>query len=510
MTLAPDSGFPGPYPNNPTPGEPALEAPALDFDLLRLSNLLGDGVVRIDGEGRAFPQNEAGARLLELLGGSMGNEAPAIMRDLLQTARANGPQRDEMLTQTPDLRHVAIVVTSNDTGGLVMLRDHTDERMLQERLLQSEKMASVGQLVSGVAHELNNPLTGVMGFAQLLLARDLDDTMSTQIQTIYGEAERAAKIVQNLLSFARRRKPTKEMCDVNALVQRVLELRSYDFTAKSIALDMTLDTRMERVWADPDQIQQVLFNIIKNAEQAMNESQGSGRLTVTTRGTEEGVRISVGDTGPGIPPEIARRIFDPFFTTKDAGEGTGLGLTICYSIIDEHGGRIWTENLAPTFDRPDRSGAVFHIELPFGIEEARELEDGVRKDEPSMLSVSGRRVLVVDDEWSIRALLHDILRLDQHSVALASSGLEAADLVERESFDIIITDMKMPGMDGAEFYRQVRQRDPAQARRIIFITGDTVSPDTRSFLQRVSNPVLSKPFKIGPLRDAIESVLNQT
>jgi CheY-like chemotaxis protein len=153
---------------------------------------------------------------------------------------------------------------------------------------------------------------------------------------------------------------------------------------------------------------------------------------------------------------------------------------------------------------------VFHIELPFGVEEARETDDSVRRNEPSLSAVSGRRVLVVDDEWSIRALLHDILRLDQHSVALASSGLEAADLVERESFDIIITDMKMPGMDGAEFYRQVRQRDPAQARRIIFITGDTVSPDTRSFLQRVSNPVLSKPFKIGPLRDAIESVLSQT
>jgi two-component system NtrC family sensor kinase len=300
------------------------------------------------------------------------------------------------------------------------------------------------------------------------------------------------------------------MCDVNALVQRVLELRSYDFTAKSIALDMTLDTRMERVWADPDQVQQVLFNIIKNAEQAMNESQGNGRLTVTTRGTEEGVRISIGDTGPGIPPEIARRIFDPFFTTKDAGEGTGLGLTICYSIIDEHGGRIWTENLPPTAERPEGSGAIFHIELPFGVEEARDADDSGLKGEPPLMAVSGRRVLVVDDEWSIRALLHDILRLDQHSVALASSGLEAADLVERESFDIIITDMKMPGMDGAEFYRQVRQRDPAQARRIIFITGDTVSPDTRAFLQRVSNPVLSKPFKIGPLRDAIESVLNQT
>ncbi|HEX5368790.1 MAG TPA: response regulator [Dehalococcoidia bacterium] len=489
-------------------GDPASRDPAPDFDLLRLSNLLETGIVRIDPFGSAWPLNETGARLLEMLGGSYGVEAPERLRQLLTDARSGLPAKDELLVQAPDLRHVAAVVGQSRGGGLVLLRDHTDERLLQERLLQSEKMASVGQLVSGVAHELNNPLTGVMGFAQLLLARDLDETVRGQIQTIYGEAERAAKIVQNLLSFARRRKPTKEMADMNSLLQRVLELRSYDFTARNIALDMTLDTRMERVWVDPDQIQQVLFNVIKNAEQAMVDAHGSGRLTVITRGVPDGVRVSIADDGPTIPPEVARRIFDPFFTTKDAGEGTGLGLTICYGIIDEHGGRIWTENLPPSIERPEGGGVAFNIELPVGVAEEQErIDTSSARPHTTPSAISGRRVLVVDDEMSIRALLHDILRLDQHSVALASSGVEAADLVERESFDVIITDMKMPGMDGAAFYHQVRQRDPAQSRRIIFITGDTVSPDTRAFLQRVSNPVLSKPFKIGPLRDAIESIL---
>jgi two-component system NtrC family sensor kinase len=292
------------------------------------------------------------------------------------------------------------------------------------------------------------------------------------------------------------------MADVNALLQRVLELRSYDFTIRNIALDLTLDPRMARVWVDPDQVQQVFFNVIKNAEQAMIDSAGGGTLTVVTRGTPESIRISIGDDGPAIPADIQRRIFDPFFTTKEVGQGTGLGLTICYSIIDEHGGRIWTEN-------PPAGGAVFHIELP--IREAEEQDGPAASDGGGMAapaSVSGLRVLVVDDELSIRLLLHDILRLDKHNVALASSGVEAADLLERERFDIVLTDMKMPGgMDGADVYRAVRQRDPAQARRFIFITGDTVSPDTRAFLQRVSNPVLSKPFKIGPLREAIESVL---
>ncbi len=291
------------------------------------------------------------------------------------------------------------------------------------------------------------------------------------------------------------------MADINALLQRVLELRSYDFTIRNISLDMTLDTCMQQVWVDPDEIQQVFFNLIKNGEQAMIEAHGGGRLTVVTEGTAEGVRISIADEGPGVSPEIQRRVFDPFFTTKEAGEGTGLGLTICYSIIDEHGGRIWQENRSA-------GGAVFNVELPFGVGEEEEPADAEPPAGAQPASIGGKRILVVDDEESIRALLHDILGLNRHVVSLAASGIEAAEQAAREPFDVIITDMKMPGMDGATFYREVRQRDLAQARRMIFITGDTVSPDTRAFLQRVSNPVLSKPFKIGPLRDAIETVLS--
>jgi signal transduction histidine kinase len=476
---------------------------SLDVALLQICQQVGLGLVRVDGDARCWPLNEAGSRLLEAIGGAAGETAPAAVLEAMTRGSATSEALDAGVSA--DARHISADAIGLEGGSVVALRDHTEERLLQERLLQSEKMASVGQLVSGVAHELNNPLTGVMGFAQLLLARELEDTVRSQIQTIYGEAERAAKIVQNLLSFARRRKPTKEMADVNALLQRVLELRSYDFTIRNISLDMTMDARMTRVWVDPDQVQQVFFNLIKNAEQAMLDSHGGGRLTVVTRGLPEGVRISIADDGPGIPLDVQRRIFDPFFTTKEAGQGTGLGLTICYSIIDEHGGRIWTENLPA-------GGAVFHIDLPLSSGEEREPEGsrgGAAAEIRLPPAISGRRILVVDDEESIRLLLHDILRLDRHDVKVARSGLEAADITRHERFDVIITDMKMPGLDGASFYRQVRERDPEQASRIIFITGDTVSPDTRAFLQRVSNPVLSKPFKIGPLRDAIEKILGQ-
>jgi two-component system NtrC family sensor kinase len=424
-------------------------------------------------------------------------------------------------------RHIRVAAFAQDGLRLLALRDNTEERLLHERLLQSEKMASVGQLVSGVAHELNNPLTGVMGFAQLLMSRDLDEASRAQVRTIYGEAERAAKIVQNLLSFARRRKPAKEMADVNALLAQVLELRSYDFAIRNISLDMALDPWMPHCWVDADQIQQVFFNIVKNAEQAMIEAHGGGKLIVRTRaiphtGSEAtngaaaapwGVRITIEDTGPGVSLEAQRRIFDPFFTTKEAGQGTGLGLTISYGIVDEHGGRIWAEN-------GHSGGAMFVIELPVaGPEQANgHVAPDAGADpaglapppfvQPAPADKPGYRVLVVDDEESIRLLLRDILTMDGHRVEVASSGIEAWARTEDGGFDVIVTDMKMPGMDGATFYRELRQRDPALAERIIFITGDTVSPDTRAFLQEVHNPVLSKPFKIGPLREAMQGVVS--
>jgi signal transduction histidine kinase len=477
-------------------------APFQAAPLIALADSMGEGLIEVDADGRARPLNGAGERLLEVIGGAPGEIAPAPVLDAVASANATEQTAlREVVAQSPGARHIALAAIVRGESRLVALRDHTEEKLLQERLLQSEKMASVGQLVSGVAHELNNPLTGVMGFAQLLLARELDETVRSQVQTIYGEAERAAKIVQNLLSFARRRKPSKEMADVNALLQRVLELRSYDFTVRNISLDMTLDTRLPRVLVDPDQIQQVFFNVIKNAEQAMIDAHGGGKLTVTTSASPEGVRIAISDDGPGIPAEVQRRIFDPFFTTKEAGQGTGLGLTICYGIIDEHGGRIWAEN-APA------GGAVFIIELPLARAEAGTVSHTGPVSSQAAPTVRGQRVLVVDDEESIRLLLQDILQMDSHYVETAASGLQALERLDQGEFDIVITDMKMPQMDGASFYREVQARRPDLARRIIFITGDTVSPDTRAFLQQVANPVLAKPFKIGPLREAMESVLS--
>ena len=377
-------------------------------------------------------------------------------------------------------------------------------RMVQERLLQSEKMSSIGQLVSGVAHELNNPLTGIMGFAQLLLMRkDLDPAVTQQIQTIYQEADRAAKIVSNLLTFARRREARKEPANLNAMIERVLELRNYDLRVRNIDVVQELDPSLPDTMVDTNQLLQVFLNLIINAEQAMRstlEDGAEGSLRITTRTSRPGIILaSFEDSGPGMSEETLRRIFDPFYTTKNAGEGTGLGLTISYGIIEEHGGRIWAES------HPGR-GTTFFIELPVlaGAAPAR-----VREDDGGMAptAVDRRRILVVDDEEAIQQLLAGVLEMDGHDVAIANNGREALDRVGREPFDLIITDIKMPVMGGPDLYKRLRDEGNPLAQRVIFITGDTVAPDTRKFLQGIKNTVLSKPFRLRDVRESVASAL---
>ena len=372
-------------------------------------------------------------------------------------------------------------------------------RLAQERLLQSEKMSSVGQLVSGVAHELNNPLTGIMGFSQLLLLKDLEESARHQVETIYAEAERASKIVSNLLTFARRRRAQKEPSNLNTLIERVLELRNYDLRVRNINTEMEFDAALPETMVDANQLQQVFFNIINNAEQAM-KSQDEGTLRIRTRSNGRALNVSFTDSGPGMSAETVRRIFDPFFTTKEAGEGTGLGLTICYNIVEEHNGRIWAES------EPGR-GTTFVIELPIvgGVAPVRRNEA-----EPAPVAqAERRRILVVDDEDSIQKLLQGVLEMDGHDVIVAKNGREALEVVQRGGIDLIVTDMKMPVMGGAEMYTNLRDANNPLASRGIFITGDTVAPDTRRFLQSVDNAVLAKPFRLRDVREAVSAALSR-
>jgi signal transduction histidine kinase len=487
----------------------AVQRRAERAHIASLAESLTDGIVLVDAALRVTSMNNAATALLDpllLTEGSDIGETPLapIARQALTVGEATDTSELPAPSDGAARRYLVasaapLAGSPEGSAAVVIVRDVTEERLMQERLLQSEKMVSVGQLVSGVAHELNNPLTGIMGFAQLLQANELDSRTLDGLQTIYSEAERASKIVQNLLSFARRKRADKELSDLNALLERVLELRNYDLTVKSIEVVRELDPKLPKTMVDPDQIQQVFLNLIINAEHSMISAHGKGTLTVRSLQKGDHLQVSLSDDGPGIEEATLRRIFDPFFTTKQAGEGTGLGLTISYGIIDEHGGRIWAES------QPGR-GTTFTIELPIVHGAGRTPDKPAAERETS---VDGVSVLVVDDEESIRRLLTGILEMDGHRIDTAANGEEALDKIAGHSYDVVITDIKMPDMDGPSLYRRLVRLDPVLAAHTIFITGDTVNPDTRRFLDDVANPCLSKPFRVRQVRDTIAGILEE-
>jgi C4-dicarboxylate-specific signal transduction histidine kinase/CheY-like chemotaxis protein len=388
-----------------------------------------------------------------------------------------------------------------------MVQERTRElEEAQNQLVQAEKMSVVGQLVSGVAHELNNPLAGVLGYSQLLLRMDLSEEVRRGLDKIESEAERCRRIVQNLLIFARRNKPQKRPVDLNSMLESVLDLKAYQLKVDNVRIARDLQRNLPRTMADASQLQQVLMNIVHNAQQAMGEQKGSGVLTVRTRYREGRIRLGISDTGPGIAPENLTRIFDPFFTTKEVGQGTGLGLSICYGIIQEHRGRIWAESRLG-------EGTTFHLEIPVQGEEGRGAEEKPAEAgaapalAPPTTTGDTGRILVVDDEPSIVDILYDVLRMDGHQIETAVNGRLALSKLSSGSFDVVISDLKMPGMSGQELYRHLQASESALLSRIIFTTGDVANQDTQSFLQESRTPYLQKPFNLNEVRRLVQEIL---
>lgn len=378
----------------------------------------------------------------------------------------------------------------------------TDLKQMQAQLIQTEKMSALGMLVSGVAHELNNPLTSVMGYTQLLLGRESEPERARMLEKVFAEAERAGRIVQNLLTFSRKHKSEKVLTDVNATVERVLDLRDYEFRVNNLEVVRRLAPGLVPVLADGHQLQQVFLNLITNAEQAINETGRPGRIEVETRNFGDWIRVTVSDNGPGIQPENLKRVFLPFFTTKDVGRGTGLGLSICYGIIQDHGGRIEVES------RPEE-GATFVVDVPIArlsteIDVHPVSPPAERRDE---LSATSGRLLVVDDEESIIDLVRDVLEPRGWQVSAARDGAEALEIVRRSPFDVLLVDMRMPGMDGKAFYEALHESRPELARRVVFATGDSGSDVTSRFLEDTGSPVLGKPYDLGSLVDAVSRVV---
>jgi len=375
------------------------------------------------------------------------------------------------------------------TGALGIVRDVTDEKRMTEQLMQQEKLAAVGQLVSGVAHELNNPLASVMAFAQLLLAAPANAPQDRRaIDAINQEAKRAAKIVSNLLTFARQHQPERTVTDLNRVVDDTLELRRYALRVAQVEIETRLDPMLPITWADSFQLQQVVLNLVTNAEQALASWPEERRIVVSTSRSRDDLFLTVTDTGPGIAPENLSRIFNPFFTTKPVGEGTGLGLSISDGIIREHGGRIRAES-APG------KGASFIIELPFVEPPGRDVPAEPVVQTPVCGS---KRLLVVDDEATIRSAITTFFRSLGHDVDAVATGREAIARARSQSYDALLLDLRLPDATGDEVLRELEMAGRVPAR-VIFVTGDTQSESARRTLGATGRTVVSKPFLLDEL-----------
>jgi signal transduction histidine kinase/ActR/RegA family two-component response regulator len=401
--------------------------------------------------------------------------------------------------------------------------------LAQARLVQSEKLAAIGELVAGVAHELNNPLTLIIGFAELLRRSPVSDETRQDLEKIVAQSRRAAGIVRSLLDFARQRPSERKLVQANDMMNSTLDLLAYELRTHNIERTVRLAPDLPLTLADPYQLQQVFVNLVNNARQAMSETHGGGHLTITSElgpstfvngGRDDApvIRITIQDDGPGIPPDLLPRIFDPFFTTKSPGEGTGLGLSVCHGIIGDHGGHIWAEN------RPQ--GATFFVELPVVQPAAPSAAmpprqsgeaEAPRGDVPSGSSnpkttlrpspAETARILLIDDESGTVEVLARILRAQGYQADAVTDGETALRRLAGTRYDLVLCDIRMPGLSGPEIYRQLEVCDPEMARRIIFITGDTMSVGTRRFLEESGTSYLRKPFDLDEFMTKVRAAL---
>jgi len=513
---------------------PAREevSPRAEAELSTLLDLVDSGVLLLDDRGWIRFVNErlgewlgleshrlAGLRTLDdilgVLAGSLADPQRTVQRWGLSYSRAEPVCWDEIELLRPSRRVLqrsarpVLDASGRRIGWLEVLRDITGQRLIQSKLLQTEKMAALGQLVSGIAHELNNPLTSIMGYAQLLLARRDDAERVADARRICQEADRAGRIVRNLLLFAREARPERRPVNLNEIVERTLVLRSYELKVQNIVVEFDPDPDLLPTLADPTQLQQVILNLLVNAEQALQEGRGHGSIRVRTQQLSAGrILLEVSDDGPGIPADILSRIFDPFFTTKPVGVGTGLGLSIVFGIVQEHGGEVTVES------QPGQ-GATFSVELLVAADPAAEAPA-----ETPLVVVTSRRtagtlvhrrsILVVEDEPTVAQLIADVLTEEGHNVEAVLDSRKGLESIKQRNFDLIICDLRMPGLDGKAFHRELLRDARPAAQRILFVTGDVLGPHTLQFLEECGLPYLAKPFLIEELKLAVQRCLEKT
>lgn len=392
---------------------------------------------------------------------------------------------------------VAVTTTIDLTEQLALQEELENQR---EMLFQNEKMSALGELLAGVSHELNNPLSIVVGHSLMMREEAEDPDTIRRIEKISNAAERCAKIVKTFLAMARQQPTRMEPTDIRSVISTAVDVAGYGKQREGTAVSASFDGELPEILADADQITQVIINLIINADHAINKAGVGDRIEVVTSLGKAGryVQISVLDNGPGIPKAMRPRVFEPFFTTKDVGDGTGIGLALCHRIIHSHGGQIW-------LDDDHMPGACFRIRLPLGdIMSAKGEQAGEVAAEPS-----SKRVLVVDDEADVAELIAEILKKDGFSVDIANTGNDALGHLRRARYDLVLSDLNMPELDGAGLLHAIEGDFPGLVQRIGFITGDTMGAASQDVLQTSQRPFMEKPVTPSELRRLVQELLDQ-
>ena len=446
-------------------------------------------------------QHEAGMRRMQA-----GGEARVLGKRMqLHALRADGNEFPiEMVLWRTDVRGATFYTASMVDVTEVHAATREIDRQ-REALRQSDKLTAMGSLLAGVAHELNNPLAIVMGRASLLEEKcEALPELQADAQRIREAAERCGRIVRTFLNMARSRPSQRSPVTINEMVRAAADMLEYGYRSHGIELEMDLTDALPAVTADGDQIGQVVMNLLVNAQQALAGAQGARCVRVQTgleprrESREPRVWLRVSDNGPGVSGLARERVFEPFFTTKPEGVGTGLGLAVSRSIARDHGGDLMLEAASP------QGGACFRLSLPIsGVAEV----DTVPAALPELGSSLQSRVLVVDDEPELAEVMRDMLESAGHEVAVAESGAVALELLATARFDAVVSDLRMPDMDGAGLWREVSARHPVLARSMLFVTGDTLSPDAREFLRGARCASLDKPFSKADLLARVAELL---
>jgi PAS domain S-box-containing protein len=381
------------------------------------------------------------------------------------------------------------------------LLELTERARLEQKLRQAEKLSAMGRMISGIAHELNNPLAVVKGYLELVLSHhELSPKTRADLERAAQESNRAAKLVTSFLASAREQPSCREPVSLNNVARRIAELRRFDLLVAKTELILELHPTLPTISADPDQVQQLLINLVNNALQAMVDLPRAGRLKIQTRCGDGVVQALVEDNGPGVPPHLVAKIFEPFFTTKEVGVGTGLGLSIAHTIMAEHQGRIFHQTSS-------LGGAGFVLEFPVapsGMERAS--SDGsttVIARPRSIVAGIGGKILVLDDEKGMADMLGEMLGLLGYVPTVCSVPAQALELIEQQDFDLVISDFRMPGLNGQQFYEILAQSKPELLPRIVFLTGDIVNETTLEFIKSTGNPHIAKPFTLATVEAVI-------